>query len=125
MKYTIIKKALMIAALCSFGQFALAQADAPKSIANIVTNLSHLPSAEQKTTLMKIGSNKKNSAAIQTIANVVHNFQHSVTPEDKVKLEAIAADASATASEKELAVIVAGFNHNVTDDAKARLAKIK
>lgn len=125
MKNTIIKKALLIAALCSIGQLALAQADAPKTIASIVTNLSHLPSAEQKATLTKIGSNKKNSAAIQTIATAVHNFQHSVTPEDKAKLEAIAADASATAAEKELAAIVAGFNHTVTDEAKARLAKIK
>lgn len=125
MKNRIIIKALLVLTLGSLGQFALAQADAPKTIANIVTNLSHLPSAEQKATLMAISSNKKNSAAIQTIANVVHKFQHTVTAEDKAKLAAIAADTSTTAAEKELALIVASFNHTVSDEAKARLAKIK
>ena len=124
-KNSIIKKTLLVLALGSLGQFALAQADAPKTIANIVTNLNHLPSAEQKATLMAIASNKKNRAAIQTIANVVLNFQHAVTAEDKAKLSAIAADETATAAEKELAQIVANVNHTVNDEAKARLAKIK
>lgn len=125
MKNRIIKKALIVFAFCSLGQFVLAQADAPKTLANVVTNLAHSATPEQKATLLTISNNKKNSASIQTIANAIQNFQHSVTADDKAKLEVIAADTKATASEKELALIMATFNHTATDETKARLAKIK
>jgi hypothetical protein len=126
MKITMaIKKALWVLVLGSIAQLALAQADAAKTIAGILSGVNHYPSEEQKTTLMTIASNKKNSAATKAIAKAVHDMQHAVSADDKVKLAAIVTSAKATASEKELAAIVGSFNHVAGDDVKARLAKIQ
>jgi type IV pilus biogenesis protein CpaD/CtpE len=126
MKITMaIKKVLWVLVLGSITQLAMAQADAAKTIAGILSGVSHYPSEEQKTILMTISNNKKNSAATKTIAKAVHDMQHAVSAEDKVKLVAIAGSSKATAAEKELAAIVGSFNHVAGDDVKARLAKIQ
>jgi hypothetical protein len=125
MKIMMIRKALLVLVLGTLGQFALAQADAAKTIAGIVGTVNHFPSAEQKATLQAISQNSANSAAIQTIAQAVHDMQHSATAEHKAMLEKIAADDSATSAEKDLAAIVAGFTHMANDETKARLASIQ
>jgi hypothetical protein len=125
MKVKMIRKALLVLVLGTIGQFAFAQADAAKTIADIVASVNHFPSAEQKATLEAISQNSANSAAIQTIAKAVHDMQHSATGEHKAMLETIAADASATSAEKELAAIAAGFTHMANDETKARLAAVQ
>jgi hypothetical protein len=125
MNIRMIRNAVIALALGSMASFAMAQADAAKTIAGIVGSVNHFPSAEQKATLAAIQENTANSEAIKKIAKAVHDMQHSATAEDKAALQAIAADESANKAERELAEIVAGLNHMANDDAKARLASIQ
>ena len=122
---TMIRSAALVLLMGSVGQFALAQADAAKTIAGIVSAVNHFPSAEQKATLMAISENSANSEAIKTIAKAVHDMQHAATADDKAKLQAIAESDSATESEKQLAAVVANINHMANEAQKAQLASIQ
>jgi hypothetical protein len=124
MRINVINKLLLVFALSSVATLAQAHEGPLKSLAGIVSSVTHLPSDAQKAALDEISTAKNASPAVQTMAQVMHDLQHNVTPADKVKLEAIVANPKASAAEKELASIIMGFMHNADDATKARLAKI-
>ena len=123
MKIDTIKKGLIILAIAMFAPFAMASAT--QSIARIVAQMNHFPSAAEKVTLMEISQDSSNSKSIQIIAMAVYNFKHSVKADDKKSLQMIAENADSSATEKELASIIAGISHTASAEAKAKLAALQ
>lgn len=131
MKALVMKKFIAILILGLFSSLALAQSDMGKqatpvqTVAKILLNLNHYPSAEEKEKLQAIADNSANSKAIQTIAMAIHNMQHSVSANDKVKLQAIIDSADASNNEKLLAEILIGITHMPGNEAKDKLSELK
>jgi len=120
MKINTVKKGLLILAIALFAPLALASAT--QSIARIVAQMNHFPSAADKMTLMEISQDSDNSKSIQIIAMAVYNFKHSVSADDKKSLQMIAENIDSSATEKELASIIAGISHTASAEAKVTLA---
>lgn len=122
MKTTLIKKMLVIVSVGVFSQSVLADNEsAAKSIASILVNLNHFPSADDKVTLKTISEDEGTAEALRAVAMAVHNIQHSATAEDKAALAEVIANDMATAEVKALAEIVVGINHVPSADAKTAL----
>jgi|GEM_PF-1564069 len=130
MKALIMKKFIAILVLGLLSSFALAESDMAKqttpvqTVARILLNLNHYPSAMEKEKLQAIAGNSENSKAIQTIAMAIHDMQHSVSAGDKGKLQAIIDSADASNSEKTLAEILIGITHMPGNEAKDKLAQL-
>lgn len=117
-----IKKVLLISALGMLSQFAMADNDsAAKSIAGVLVNLNHFPSAEDKATLKAISEDEGTGPAFRAVALAVHNIQHAATAEDKANMAQVIASDMAEPEAKQLAEIVAGINHMPSADAKTAL----
>lgn len=124
-----IKKYLAATLLCLLTPLAFSHAGDPAAknsqsvsvLAQILSDLNHIPSAEQKAELQAIGDDASNSQAVRTIASAIHDMQHSVAAEDREKLQAIADDTSATTQEKELADILLDVLHQPDESAQTKL----
>ena len=113
---------LMSAVLFCFAAPASADnEEAVKTIAGILMNLNHFPSADEKETLAKIAEDEAVGQAFRAVALAVHNMQHSATAADKERLSQILASDMAAAEAKALAEIVMGINHMPSAEAKASL----
>jgi len=125
MKMNFRSSILATITLMSVSQFGLAVSVTPsKSIAEILSNLNHAPTAEQRAELLDIGNDAAYSPNIQAIAQAVHNIRHSATVLDKKKMTDIAQDSSATFSEQKLAKVVAEISHAADNKARRALASI-
>ena len=100
---------------------AVAADEAGQSMADMLAEMDHFPSAEEKATLSKIASDTGESEHLRTIAHAIARIEHQPTASDKKKLEAIVADDSATEAEKTLAGAVIRFEHKVSADDAAAL----
>lgn len=121
---SIIKVGVSLFVLCALSPLTFAS-DAGKEMAAILSTLNHFPSAEDKTVLMDISSDKNNSAATQAIAKAIHDMQHGIKGEDKTALEAIVSGDSANDKEKALAKIALGIMHKPSADALVKLEVLK
>ncbi|HAG73515.1 MAG TPA: hypothetical protein DCL66_15060 [Gammaproteobacteria bacterium] len=122
MKSPLLNKVLLVAALGICSQFAMADNEsAAKSIAGVLVNLNHFPSAEEKVTLKAISEDEATGRAFRAVALAVHNIQHAATAEDKANMAQVIENDMAASEAKELAVIVVSFNHMPSADAKAAL----
>lgn len=122
MKSLLLNKVLLVAALGMFSQFAMADNEsAAKSIAGVLVNLNHFPSAEEKAALKAISEDEGTGQAFRAIALAVHNIQHAATAEDKANMAQVIASDMAASEAKELAEIVVGINHMPSADAKTAL----
>lgn len=122
MKSPLLNKVLLVAALGMFSQFALADNEsAAKSIAGVLVNFNHFPSAEEKVALQAISEDEGTGRAFRAVALAVHNMQHAATAEDKAIMAQIMTNDMAASEAKELAGIVAGINHMPSAEAKTAL----
>lgn len=122
MKSPLLNKVLLVAAISMFSQFALADNEAAaKSIAGVLVNFNHFPSAEEKVTLHAISEDEDTGRAFRAVALAVHNMAHAASSEDKAIMAEIMVNDMAESVAKELAGIVAGINHMPSADAKAAL----
>lgn len=113
--------AICLLVLLAISPFSLAAPNAVPAMADILAELNHYPSAEQKDTLAAISEDEAVSEASRTIAQAIHNIEHKAKPDDMAKLTDILADATATAAEKQLATIVMELNHSASAEAKKAL----
>lgn len=107
--------------LLLFAPSSFAESDAIPTMARIVVELNHFPSAEQKEALAAIKQNENNSEATQVIADAIFNIEHKAKPEDVVALKELAGNASVSEAEKQLAMIVMEINHVASPEAKQKL----
>ena len=122
MKLSMLRLSIVLVALFSFNQIALADNDsAAKAIAGILVNLNHFPSDADKAVLMEIANDESNGQGFRAIARAVHNMQHAASAEDKELMGRIMAADQADPRAKALAEVVAGISHVASDDAKATL----
>lgn len=106
----------LVVALPSF-----AESNAIASMARILTELNHYPSAEQKATLEAISKDEANSDATRAIAEAIHNVEHKAKADDVTKLKIVSEIKSTTEAEKQLAEIVMNLNHSVSPETKKAL----
>jgi len=111
----------VLLALSLAGVAIAAENKAVQTMAGILTNLKHMPSAEDKQALTQIADDKATSANERTLAQALMNVQHMVGAADKPKLEAIANDAKASNADKTLANIILNLKHFPTADDKEKL----
>ena len=122
MKSLLIRASLVVFAVLSFNQLALADNDsASKAIAGILVNLNHFPSDAEKVVLMEIANDESNGRGFRAIATAVHNMQHAASAEDKEIMGNIMAAEQADPRARALAEIVAGISHMPSAEAKATL----
>ena len=98
-----------------------AESGAIGTMARIVAELNHYPTAEQKTTLAAISKDESNSDATRAIAEAIHNVEHKAKAEDVAKLKIVSETESTTEAEKQLAEIVMHLNHSVSAETKTAL----
>ena len=91
-----------------------------KTMAQIMMNLNHYPSASEKETLREI-SLKSTDGYEKTMATAMINLEHAATAEDKKKLSKIIKDDAAPAEVKTLAKIIHDLNHKPSSDDKKKL----
>jgi len=93
-------------------------------IAQILINLNHFPSDEEKAMLKEITTSASASDAEKTIAGILINIQHSASDGDKAELKKVMEDASASKENQQLAEIVHNLNHKPSDEDKNTLQAI-
>lgn len=94
------------------------------AMAEVVVNLQHFPSDEQKAALAKIADDSSYSEAERQVATAISNLAHKVSAEDSERLAAIAANESLHESLRTLAKVLIGINHMPSADDKATLASL-
>lgn len=100
---------------------SLAESNAIATMARILTELNHYPSAEQKVTLAVISKDESNSEATRAIAEAIHNVEHQAKADDVGTLKIVSETESTTEEEKQLAEIVMHLNHSVSAETKKAL----
>jgi len=93
------------------------------TMATIVSNLNHHPSASEKTTLEKIATDSS-SMAERVIATSLINLNHKASGADKAKLEEIMNDSSVSENSRTLAKIIRSLNHQASASDREQLASI-
>jgi hypothetical protein len=101
-----------------------ADSKAVQTMAGILTNLQHVPSAEDKKALAQIADDKSATADERTIAKALMNVQHKAAAADKPSLEAIVSDAKASSAVKTLAGVILSLNHFPSAADKEKLAAL-
>lgn len=94
------------------------------TMAQMLSEINHYPSAEQKETLKGIKENESSSNATQAIAQAIHDLEHKAQSEDVAELEEIAEDSSASGAEKQLANVLLNFNHKADAEAQKTLKEL-
>lgn len=95
-----------------------------KTMAGIVMNMHHYPSADEKKTLHAIAENDHSTVGEKQLATALINIQHSVDSSDAERLRALTKDMKASQQERELAEILLGFNHMASSSQKEQLQKL-
>lgn len=122
MKTSLFNKLLLITTLAIFSPLAMADdAAATKTIAGVLVNLNHFPSADDKAALKALTEDESAGEAFRAVALAVHNIQHAATAEDKEALSALISNNMTAPAAKALAEIVVGINHMPSPDAKMAL----
>lgn len=125
MKNATIKSCMVFLILALFAPLTLADdASASATIAGILVDLNHFPSAQEKEALQGIINDDSVSEDLKAVAQAVHDIQHAASDAAKESLNAIAAKSDVDMTVKSLAEIVVGINHMPSADAKAQLQAI-
>lgn len=103
---------LTAAFILPFTPLALAEPTATQKMAQIVSQLNHWPSDNDKEILREIS--KKGNTAEKTIANALMMMDHRVSSDDKAKLHMVIEDRSVPENTRELAKIVKSLNHRAS-----------
>ena len=115
---------VLLVLLFGLAQIVVSQAIAGdeniKTMAQIMMNLNHYPSASEKETLREI-SLKSTDGYEKTMATAMINLEHAATAEDKQKLNKILQDDAAPEEVKTLAKIIHDLNHKPSSDDKKKL----
>lgn len=104
------------------GSVHAAESKAVQTMARILLDLQHVPSADAKQVLGQIAADESATAHERTIAKALMNVQHKISAADKASLEAIANDAKASSGEKTLASVMLSLNHFPSASDKEKLA---
>lgn len=120
-KTSTLSAVIALFTLLVIAPLSLAESNAIASMARILTELNHYPSAEQKATLAAISKDEGNSEATRAIAEAIHNVEHKANAEDVATLKIVTETESTTEAEKQLAEIVMNLNHSVSPETKKAL----
>lgn len=120
-KTSALSAVIALFTLLVIAPLSLAESNAIASMARILTELNHYPSAEQKATLAAISKDEGNSEATRAIAEAIHNVEHKANSEDVATLKIVTETESTTEAEKQLAEIVMNLNHSVSPETKKAL----
>jgi hypothetical protein len=113
--------------MVSLGNTSLLAADGSEaihSLAKILLDFTHVPSAPQKAALQHILDDKATTAAERVLAQALINVEHLASPEDKPKLEALIRDESVPPAVKTLATILRNLTHTPTEMNKKKLRQL-
>ena len=118
---TLSAAVIALFTLLIIAPLSFAESSAIATMARIVAELNHYPSAEQKTALTAISKDESNSEATRAIAEAIHNVEHKAKAEDVATLKIVSETESTTEEEKQLAEIVMNLNHSVSAETKKAL----
>ena len=119
--FTLSAAVIALFTLLVIAPMSLAESNAIGTMARILTELNHYPSAEQKATLAAISEDKSNSEATRAIAEAIKNVEHKAKADDVATLKVISETESTTAEEKQLAEAVMNLNHSLSPETKKSL----
>ncbi len=91
------------------------------AMAQILLNMHHFPSDQQKSTLTQIAANEQVATDLRIIAGAISNIQHQVPDADRPALQAIVDDPSSSDAAKTLAGAALRFKHQAADQDTAAL----
>ena len=94
-------------------------------MADIMINLEHFPTANEKQKLQSILYSDSSTDQEKIIANSIMNIQHSPNAEDQDKLQLIIDNTTVTSTVNTLARIVQSFSHGISKTDKRKLQTIK
>lgn len=120
-KTSTLSAAIALFTLLVIAPVSFAESNAIATMARILTELNHYPSAEHKATLAAISKDEGNSEATRAIAEAIQNVEHSAKADDVAALKIVSETESTTAEEKQLAEIVMKLNHSVSPETKKAL----
>ena len=120
---SILACLVLFTAVSSVGPVS-AEDSAFTTMAKIVMNLNHYPSADDKLKLKQITNSFESNEAEKTIASAVLNLQHQATASDKKKLMEISERESLPESTRVLAGIVGNINHKTSDADNRKLKEM-
>lgn len=118
---TLSAAAIALFTLLVIAPMSFAESNAIGTMARILTELNHYPSAEQKATLAAISEDKSNSEATRAIAEAIKNVEHKAKADDVATLKVISETESTTAEEKQLAETIMKLNHSLSPEDKKSL----
>ncbi len=102
-------KSLLLFVLLSFSGFVFAEG-AASTMASVLVNLNHFPSAADKAALAKIAADPASSADEKALAQVISRIAHQASSADKAALEAML-DGDAEEAVKTIAKAILATNH--------------
>lgn len=100
------------------------KSEAVQTMANILAELNHFPSDENKEALKELISDERTTEQERVVAEALMNVAHQVSAEDKPLLEALIENASAPDAVQTLAEVIVNLNHAPTDKEKKKLRAI-
>lgn len=118
---TLSAAVIALFALLVIAPMSFAESNAIATMARILTELNHYPSAEHKAALAAISEDKSNSEATRSIAKAIKNVEHKAKADDVATLTVVSEAESTTAEEKQLAEIVMNLNHSLSPENKKAL----
>lgn len=125
MRSTIPRLRSLLLALAFASPFALAGGGPVSKMADILVDLNHYPSAEEKEALQAIAEDEANSDAVQTVANALRNMEHKVGGDDATKLEAVTNDDAVSEDVRKLAGVLLNINHKPGPEQMETLKSLK
>ncbi len=125
MTSTIPRLRSLLLVLAFASPFAFAGGGPVSKMADILVDLNHYPSAEEKEKLKAIANDQDNSDAVQAVANALRNMEHKVGEEDAAKLQAITSDESASEDVRKLAEVLLNINHKPGPEQVETLKSLK
>lgn len=98
-----------------------AEPSATHTMAKILIELNHLPSAEQKEILTAIANAQASSNTVKTLATAIRNIEHKALPQDVAALEQLSKSSQVSPAEQQLATIIMNINHTASAQQKEQL----
>ena len=117
--FTLLSTILLLAAPLTF-----ASESSLSTMAGVVMQLNHYPTAADKTSLAKIIADSKATAGEKMLAGALMRMQHRVGDADSRKLHSLSGDTTAAKAERELADILLGIAHKASAADMKRLHRL-
>lgn len=115
---------IVLVAISAFAVLASANDTAVKTMASIMLQFNHYPSAAQQSVLLELTNDSTLSESEKSVATAILNIAHHASTADKTILGEISMDDSEAPALRELAQVIRDVNHTVSAADQEKLAEL-